>query len=265
MLQTFPSLASELSKNHANIGMVLGSGLGSLADIITNEKVFSYHDIPELDFQCSVKGHSGKLIVGNIGNNTIACMQGRPHWYEGAKPEAFIQSMRLFKALGCETVILTNAAGAIDRSLQVGDLVLIKDHINLQGKNPLVGLKPVSFTGMENTYDLDLRHQLLAIAKTEKISVKQGVYCGVLGPSFETPAEIQAFATMGADIIGMSTVPEAIAARHLGLKVIALSVISNHAAGISDIPLSHNLTLTGAAEGQQKAITLIKKFIDSSG
>lgn len=265
MLQTFPSLASELRQKQAKIGMVLGSGLGILADIITNKSVFAYQDIPELDFQCSVQGHSGKLVVGEIGNNTVACMQGRPHWYEGAKPEAFIQSMRLFKALGCETVILTNASGAIDRSMQVGELVLIKDHINLQGKNPLVGLKPVSFVGMENTYDLDLRHQLLAIAKEYNITVKQGVYCGVLGPSFETPAEIQAFATMGADIIGMSTVPEAIAARHLGLKVIALSVVSNHAAGISEIPLSHSLTLAGAAEGQQKAITLIKKFIDSSG
>ena len=175
-----------------------------------------------------------------------------------------MQSMRLFKALGCETVILTNAAGAIDRSMQVGDLVLIKDHINMQGKNPLVGLKPVSFVGMENTYDLTLRHQIINLAKKSNIPLKQGVYCGVLGPSFETPAEIQAFATMGADIIGMSTVPEAIAARHFGLKVVALSVISNHAAGISEIPLSHSLTLAGASEGQEKAITLINKFIDVS-
>lgn len=148
--------------------------------------------------------------------------------------------------------------------MQVGELVLIKDHINMQGKNPLVGLKPVSFVGMENTYDLQLRHQLINLAKKCDIPLKQGVYCGVLGPSFETPAEIQAFATMGADIIGMSTVPEAIAARHLGLKVVALSVVSNHAAGISDIPLSHSLTLQGALEGQQKAITLIKEFIDAS-
>lgn len=263
MLRTFPSLANELSQKNARIGMVLGSGLGGLANIISNKKSFSYNDIPELDFQCSVKGHSGKLIVGDIGNNTIACMQGRPHWYEGATSEAFIQSMRLLKALGCETVILTNAAGAIDRSMSVGDLVLIKDHINLQGKNPLVDLKPVSFVGMENTYDMELRHKILSIAKTSNISIKQGVYCGVLGPSFETPAEIQAFATLGADIVGMSTVPEAIVARHLGLKVVALSVITNHAAGISDTPLSHSLTLEGAKEGQEKAVELIKRFIDN--
>lgn len=264
MLQTFPSLANELKQKQAKIGIVLGSGLGPLADVIENKSEFSYQDIPELDFQCSVKGHSGKLVVGEIANNTVACMQGRPHWYEGASPEAFVQSMRLFKALGCETVILTNASGAIDRSMQVGELVLIKDHINMQGKNPLVGLKPVSFVGMENTYDLDLRHKLINLAKKHDIPLKQGVYCGVLGPSFETPAEIQAFATMGADIIGMSTVPEAIAARHLGLKVVALAVISNHAAGISEIPLSHNLTLQGAMEGQKKAVTLIQEFIAES-
>ena len=264
MLQTFPSLANELQQKQAKIGIVLGSGLGPLADVITNQQIFAYQDIPELNFNCSVKGHSGQLVVGEIGKNTVACMQGRPHWYEGASPEAFIQSMRLFKALGCETVILTNASGAIDRSMQVGELVLIKDHINMQGKNPLVGLKPVSFVGMENTYDLSLRHQIINLAKKQNIPLKQGVYCGVLGPSFETPAEIQAFATMGADIIGMSTVPEAIAARHLGLKIVALSVVSNHAAGISEVPLSHSLTLQGALEGQQKAINLIQAFIADS-
>lgn len=264
MLQTFPSLANDLKQKKAKIGMVLGSGLGVLADMIQNKLEFSYQDIPELNFQCSVKGHQGKLVVGEIGVNTVACMQGRPHWYEGATSESFIQSMRLFKALGCDTVVLTNASGAIDRSMQVGDLVLIKDHINMQGKNPLVGIKPVSFVGMENTYDIKLRHQLINLAKKADIPLKQGIYCGVLGPSFETPAEIQAFATMGADLIGMSTVPEAIAARHLGLKVVALAVISNHAAGISEIPLSHNLTLEGALEGQKKAITLIKEFIEFS-
>lgn len=264
MLQTFPSLANKLKCKNAKIGMVLGSGLGSLAEMIQDKQIFSYQDIPELNFQCTVEGHGDQLVVGTIGNNTVACMQGRPHWYEGATSEAFIQSMRLLKALGCETVILTNASGSIDRSFQVGELVLIKDHINFQGKNPLVALKPVSFIGMENTYDLDLRHQILALAKEEGIPIKQGTYCGVLGPSFETPAEIRAFASMGADIIGMSTVPEAIVARHLGLKVLAISIVSNHAAGISDTPLSHDLTLTGVKVGQQKAVKLIKKFIDAS-
>lgn len=259
----FPSLQKHLGVSSATVGLVLGSGLGALGEQVVDAQTVAYADIPELGFDCSVKGHTGKLTVGKIGKTSVACLHGRAHWYESPKADIFLHLMRLLTSLGCEMVILTNAAGAINQSYQVGDVILLKDHINLQARNPLIGLKPVPFISMDNAYDSDLRNTMLNNAKSLGIELKQGVYCGVLGPSFETPAEIKSFGLMGADLVGMSTIPEVIAARYCGLKVMALSVVSNMAAGISDTPLSHALTLEGAARGTKQAIKLLGSFVES--
>lgn len=261
MKTEFSSVQTQLGHLKAKVGLVLGSGLGVLNSQLTQSTTVAYKDIPELGFDCSVKGHDGALTVGLFGKTPVACLSGRAHWYESPDPAIFMRLLGLLRALGCEQVILTNAAGAINPNYQVGDVVLLKDHINLQGLNPLVGLKPVPFISMENAYDADLRQIMQAHAATLGVTVPEGVYCGVLGPSFETPAEIKAFATMGGDVIGMSTVPEVIVARYLGLRVMALSIVTNMAAGISEVPLSHTLTLEGAKKGTDRAIQLLRQFL----
>ncbi len=261
MKTEFSSVHTQLGGLKAKVGLVLGSGLGVLSSQLTQSTTLSYQDIPELGFDCSVKGHDGTLTVGLFGQTPVACLSGRAHWYESPEPNIFLRLLGLLRALGCESVILTNAAGAINDAYQVGDVVLLKDHINLQGCNPLVGLKPVPFISMENAYDANMRQSMQQHAKTLGIDVPEGVYCGVMGPSFETPAEIKAFAILGGDVIGMSTVPEVIVARYLGLRVMALSIVTNMAAGISAVPLSHALTLEGAKKGTDRAIMLLRQYL----
>jgi purine-nucleoside phosphorylase len=224
------------------IGLVLGSGLGAFADSLTDAVRVPYAQIPR--FPCSTAiGHAGRMVVGHAGEIPVAAMQGRVHLYEGYSPEEVTLPIRVFGRMGIRALILTNAAGGIDRGYSQGALVVVRDHINLQGANPLVGPNDdrfgVRFPDMTQAYAKEYR----AIAREEasrlKIDLREGVYAGLLGPSYETPAEIEYLRRIGADLVGMSTVAEAIAARHMGMKVLAISCVTNMAAGILDQPLSH--------------------------
>jgi purine-nucleoside phosphorylase len=224
------------------IGLVLGSGLGAFADSLTDAVRVPYAQIPK--FPCSTAiGHAGRMVVGHAGEIPVAAMQGRVHLYEGYSPEEVTLPIRVFGRMGIRALILTNAAGGIDRGYSQGALVVVRDHINLQGANPLVGPNDdrfgVRFPDMTQAYAKEYR----AIAREEasrlKIDLREGVYAGLLGPSYETPAEIEYLRRIGADLVGMSTVAEAIAARHMGMKVLAISCVTNMAAGILDQPLSH--------------------------
>ena len=243
------SVIHEFCENKkASFGCILGSGLGEIAESLENKRTLSYSDIPYLH-QGSIKGHAGQLCFGEINNQNIICFQGRPHWYEDVRPEAFIALIATIKACGANSVIITNAAGAINPNYKVGDIVMITDHINMQFKNPLIGVTPPPFISMDQAYDLEYQALIEKIATNINTPVKKGVYCGVLGPSFETPAEISSYRTLGADVVAMSMIPEVIVARYFKCKVIALSVISNPAAGLCTQELSHEVTLSGVKKG----------------
>lgn len=224
------------------IGMVLGSGLGIYVDQIQNKIIIPYQDIPHFK-RTSVEGHQGCLILGDVHGVPVAALQGRLHAYEGHPMEEIVLPVRVLAALGIEILFLTNASGGINLDYHPGDLVAIVDHINLSGRNPLAGpniaeLGP-RFPDMSQPYDLELIDLLHRVAKNHHVEIKSGVYCSVLGPSYETPAEIKMLRTIGADLVGMSTVPEVIAANHLGLKVVGVACITNYAAGIKKEKLSH--------------------------
>jgi purine-nucleoside phosphorylase len=224
------------------IGLVLGSGLGAFADSLADATCVPYADIPSFP-QSTAIGHAGRLVIGKAGNVPVAAMQGRVHLYEGYSAQEVTFPMRVFGRMGIRAVILTNAAGGINRSYSQGALVLIRDHINLQGANPLVGPNDdrfgVRFPDMTQAYS----HAYRVIACTEAqklgITLHEGVYAALPGPSYETPAEIEYLRRIGADLVGMSTVAEVIVARHLGINVLAISCVTNMAAGILDQPLSH--------------------------
>ncbi|MFZ0296235.1 MAG: purine-nucleoside phosphorylase [Candidatus Sulfotelmatobacter sp.] len=224
------------------IGLVLGSGLGGFADSLTDAARIPFHEIPAFPRSTAI-GHAGQMVIGNAGSVPVAVMQGRVHLYEGYSPQQVAFPMRVFGRMGIRSVILTNAAGGINLNYQQGALVLIRDHINLQGSNPLVGPNDdrfgVRFSDMTHAYAKDYR----ALAKEEAaklgMNLHEGVYAALLGPSYETPAEINYLRIIGADLVGMSTAFEVIAARHLGMKVLAISCVTNMAAGILDQPLSH--------------------------
>ncbi len=224
------------------IGLVLGSGLGGFADSLTDAARIPFHEIPAFPRSTAI-GHAGQMVIGNAGTVPVAVMQGRVHLYEGYSPQQVAFPMRVFGRMGIHSVILTNAAGGINLNYQQGALVLIRDHINLQGTNPLVGPSDdrfgVRFPDMTHAYAKDYR----AVAKEEAaklgMNLHEGVYAALLGPSYETPAEINYLRIIGADLVGMSTAFEVIAARHLGIKVLAISCVTNMAAGILDQPLSH--------------------------
>jgi homotetrameric cytidine deaminase len=232
------------------VGLILGSGLGGFADAIESATAIDYRDLPGFP-RPSVEGHSARLILGRLHGVQVACLQGRVHLYEGVAAGAVNILPRTLKALGCETLVLTNASGSLRPEIGPGAIVLIEDHINLLGQNPLVGANDAAigprFPDLSEVYDRSLRAGLQRIARRLGIELATGVYLATLGPSFETPAEIRAFRTLGADLVGMSTVPEAISARHCGLKVVGLSIVTNLAAGLADHPLSHAETLTQAA------------------
>lgn len=229
-------------KTLPKIGIVLGSGLGIYIDQIQNKTVIPYETIPHFK-RTSVEGHSGALIVGEVNGVAVAALQGRLHSYEGYAMEDIVLPVRTIAALGLEYLFLTNASGGINTEFHPGDLVTITDHINLSGRNPLVGpniseLGP-RFPDMGNAYDKGLREVLHEVAKRQNVTLKNGVYCSVLGPTYETPAEIRMLRIIGADLVGMSTVPEVIAANHLGLKVAGVACVTNYAAGIKEEKLSH--------------------------
>ena len=224
------------------IGLVLGSGLGSFADSLTDATRIPFAEIPAFPRSTAI-GHAGQMVIGKAGGVPVAVMQGRAHLYEGYSAQEVAFPIRVFGRMGIRAVILTNAAGGINLDYQQGALVLIRDHINLQGTNPLAGPNEdrfgVRFPDMTHAYDRRYR----AIAKEEAaklgMTLHEGVYAALLGPSYETPAEIRYLRTVGADLVGMSTAFEVIAARHMGIRVLAISCVTNMAAGILDQPLSH--------------------------
>jgi len=225
------------------IGLVLGSGLGAFADSLTDATPVPYADIPSFP-QSTAIGHAGRLVIGKAGEVAVAAMQGRVHLYEGYTVQQVVIPIRVFARMGIRAVILTNAAGGINLEYSQGALVLIRDHINLQGTNPLVGANDerfgVRFPDMTQAYSRAYRQIAREEASKLNIILHEGVYVALLGPSYETPAEIEYLRRIGADLVGMSTAAEAIAARHSGLDVLAISCVTNMAAGILDQPLSHS-------------------------
>jgi purine-nucleoside phosphorylase len=224
------------------IGLVLGSGLGDFSDRIEGQTVIPFGDIPGFPV-ATVEGHRGAFVFGTYNGKTVVAMRGRLHYYEGYSESEITMPIRVMKKLGVRTLLLTNAAGGINLSFSEGALMLLTDHINYSGSNPLIGKNldefGPRFPDMSDVYNRELRSKLKDMAEKEGIRLHEGVYAMYSGPSFETPAEIRFFRTIGADAVGMSTVPEAIVARHCGMEVIGVSCITNMAAGVLDRKLSH--------------------------
>ncbi|RME28198.1 MAG: purine-nucleoside phosphorylase [Deltaproteobacteria bacterium] len=246
-------------------GLVLGSGLGFLADEVENATAIDYGEIPNFP-RSTVEGHRGRLVLGNLSGRPVAVMQGRFHFYEGYSLDKVVMGVRLFRKLGADYLLITNAAGGINPAFRPGDLMLITDHINLMGSNPLIGPNVDSlgprFPDMSDAYCSELRDQALRIAKELGIELKQGVYAAMTGPSYETPAEIRMLAAAGADAVGMSTIPEVIAAVHAGMKVLGISCISNLAAGRSSEPLSHEEVKETAEAAREKFTRLVLALLE---
>lgn len=251
--------------NFPKVTIVLGSGLGTLFDELECELEIPFEEIPHLK-KATVEGHPGRLTIRRQGTSRFACMQGRLHFYEGHSMQDVVFPYRALALAGCETFVLTNAAGGMHAEMTPGDLVVLTDHINLTGTNPLIGpnekdLGP-RFPDLCNMYDSELRRQFLAAADKNGVKLRQGVYVGLLGPSFETPAEIRMLKVMGGDVVGMSTVPEAIALRHMGKKLLGISCVTNLASGIAGAELDHNSVMAVAKKshpGLQKAfVTFIE-------
>lgn len=244
----------------ADVALILGSGLGALADAVKDAIVTPYADLPGFPVS-TVSGHAGRLVIGTLAGRRVAVFQGRAHVYEGTSAPMLAVGVRTAAALGVKTLLATNAAGSLRPEVPPGHLMAISDHINLLGINPLTGPNDEAigprFVPLGEAYDREVRAHLHASAVEAGIPLADGVYLAVAGPSFETPAEIRAFRTLGADAVGMSTVPEVIAARHAGLKVGAISAITNLAEGMGDVPLSHEQTLASAADGAKALQTLL--------
>lgn len=243
------------------IALVLGSGLGEFADSIEKIAEISYTDLAGFPVS-GVGGHAGKLILGKVDGTEVVAMQGRVHYYENGQVDAMKTPIKCFKELGCELVILTNAAGSLDYNAGPGSVMLVTDYINFTGMSPLFSeTGNERFVNMVNAYDKDLRHKILDIAYENNIHLSKGVYAWMCGPQFETPAEINAIKILGANAAGMSTVPETILARQQKMKVVALSVITNYAAGMDDQPLSHEQTMKFANKASQTFKTILTEFI----
>jgi len=247
------------------IGLVLGSGLGVLGDEVENPTVVPYSEIPNFPVS-TVEGHAGQLVLGQLAGQEVVVMQGRFHFYEGWSLDEVTFPVRVMKALGVEILIVTNAAGGINPDWEAGDLMLITDHINFTGQNPLIGANEKEigprFPDMSNGYDRELRGLAKDVAAKLGITLREGVYAGVSGPSYETPAEIRMLRVLGGHAVGMSTVPEVIVANHAGLKVLGITCISNMAAGILDQPLSHNEVMETAEKAKSSFISLVKSIVE---
>lgn len=245
------------------IAMILGSGLGGMAEELEGAHSFAFEDLP--GFPASgVTGHAGALSVGRLAGTPVAILSGRKHYYEDGDAAAMRTPLETFKALGAEILLLTNAAGSTQEAMGPGSLMAISDHINFSGRDPLIGLSGDDrFVSMVNAYNDALRMKLHLAARGANVPLTEGVYAWFSGPSFETPAEIRAIRSLGADAVGMSTAPECIMARHIGLSVAAVSVITNYAAGMTGADMSHNETKTEAAKAEAAFRTLIRTFAGS--
>lgn len=257
------AIRAHFGSDFPNTVLVLGSGIGRFAGNVQNARELSYDAIP--GFAAStVMGHAGKLMAGTLAGRPLAIMAGRIHAYEGHSPQAIATLVRILRVAGVERLILTNAAGGLRRDMPAGTLMIIDDHINFSGQNPLIGPNDENFGprffDMTHAWDPDLRAALKSAAVKAGVAVKNGTYIYCLGPNFETPAEIRMFAGWGADAVGMSTVPECLAANHCGMKVAGLSLITNLAAGLSGGKLSHDETLAESAKAYDSVEKLLLNF-----
>jgi purine-nucleoside phosphorylase len=247
------------------IGVVLGSGLGAFADEMSDAVRVPYSQIPSFP-QSTAIGHAGQMVIGKAGDVPVAAMQGRVHFYEGYSAEQVAFPMRVLGRMGIRALILTNAAGGINAKYTQGALVVISDHINLQGQNPLMGANDERFgprfPDMTQAYWKPYREMTLEAARKLGKTIHEGVYAGLLGPSYETPAEIRYLRTIGADLVGMSTIPEAIAARHMGIRVLGISCVTNMAAGILDQPLDHQEVLDTAERVKDDFVALLRAVLE---
>jgi len=254
-----------LCGENCKTGLILGSGLGGYAEKLNDPRTLNYADIPGFP-RSHVEGHKGRFVIGERFGKTVICMQGRFHYYEGYKQDQLALSVRVMRRLGVEKLLLTNAAGGVNLSFKPGDLMLITDHINFSGSNPLMGSNDDSFgprfPDMGNVYDKAMREQVKQTAAEEGIALREGVYMMFTGPSFETPAEIVMARTLGASAVGMSTVPEAIAARHCGIKTVGVSLVTNMAAGVLDQTLTHEEVQTAAAQASERFTRLVDGMIE---
>lgn len=247
-----------------SIAIVLGSGMGAFADGLSSPEAIPYGQIPHFP-RTTIAGHQGNLLVGELGGARVACLQGRFHHYEGHDLATVTLPVRVLKLLGVHTLILTAATGGLDEGLRAGDILALSDHLNLIGSNPLRGPNIDAFgprfPDMTEVYSRRLRTLALEVATELGIALKQGVYACLPGPSYETPAEIRMLRILGADVVGMSTVPEAIVARHAGMDVLAFAIVSNLAAGLSDSPITHDEVLAAGAEAAPRLCTLIRGVV----
>jgi len=250
------------------VALILGSGLGVLAEQLTDAVSISYADLPGFPIS-TVHGHAGELVLGMLAGVPVVCMKGRGHFYEGYGPAVMTSAVRTFKLIGCELLFVTNAAGSLRAEVDAGSVVVLTDHINLLPGSPMAGPNDdrfgPRFFSMANAYDADMRDLIKATAAARNIKLNEGVYLACPGPNFETAAEIRAFKALGADVVGMSVVPEVISARHCGLKVAGMSAITNLAEGLTPFPLSHEQTLKYAAIAATDMVALIHGFIERLG
>ena len=263
-------LRDKLGNLRPHVGIVLGSGLGAVADAIHDPINVPYEEIPHFP-KSTVEGHSGRMVAGFLGGAQVIVMQGRVHFYEGYSLKQITFPMRVMGALGVKAVVLTNAAGGIAERYQVGQLVLIADHINMMGWNPLVGPNEarfgfekvgagLRFFDMTEAYSKRLRTIARQAADQQGNTLEEGIYLAVSGPSFETPAEIRAYRSLGATLVGMSTVPETIVARHMGMEVLGISCVTNLAAGLSPTPLSHSEVFEAGRQVERKLTELLEQL-----
>ena len=245
-------------------GVVLGSGLGSLADELTDPLAIPFDELPGWP-AATAPGHVGRLLVGRIGETPVVMLQGRFHVYEGNDPGLVVQPVLLFQRLGAQLVVLTNAAGGINPDFGAGTLMVIADHLNLTGLTPLGGPNAdglgVRFPDLTNAWDAELRQRLHAAGRAEGVRLEEGVYAGLVGPQYETPAEVRMLRSLGADSVGMSTVLECIAARWAGLKVCGVSLVTNAGAGYTDEILTHEEVLAAGAEAGPRLARVIRRFL----
>lgn len=248
--------------------LILGSGLGVLAEQMTDAVSISYADLPGFPIS-TVHGHAGELVLGTLAGVPVVCMKGRGHFYEGYGANVMTSAVRTFKLIGCEMLLVTNAAGSLRPEVDAGSVVVLSDHINLLPGSPMAGPNDERFGprffSMANAYDAELRALIKETAAAKGITLHEGVYLACPGPNFETAAEIRAFKALGADVVGMSVVPEVISARHCGLKVAGISAITNLAEGLTPFPLSHEQTLKYAAIAAKDLVTLIHSFVERLG
>ncbi|HEY1042762.1 MAG TPA: xanthosine phosphorylase [Telluria sp.] len=269
MSNNTPFEAAEIIKARApgfqpRVAMILGSGLGVLAEQMLDAVTIGFDELPGFPIS-TVHGHAGQLVLGTLAGVQVACMKGRGHFYEGYGPTVMTSAIRTLKLIGCELLFVTNAAGSLRAEVDAGSLVAISDHINFLPGTPMIGPNDERFGprffSMANAYDADTRNSIKAVASENGIVLHEGVFIAVPGPNFETAAEIRAYKTLGADTVGMSVVPEVISARHCGLKVTGVSVITNLAEGMSPFALSHEQTLKYAAIGAESLVKLILAFL----